>query len=227
MKKIIVTLIAIAAISASFAMPTILGSTGGYDVPNAYVAERTTISVNYVFNNDEDLGKDVYPSVAVTFPAGDITEIYASYKQADATFTSIGAKVAIPINFFSTDLAVGVGYAQASAVNELSGYAAVSKDICGVVTTMQVAYFSDGNKQEELVWKFNLDKAVTSKVNVGVDLGLGNQYFSVADQYNGTANTSYVNAYARVAFAEQFEAQFVAANIAQDAKFALGGAYKF
>jgi len=200
MKKLIISLLAIVAVSAAFATPTILGQTGSYAVSNAYVTDNVVAALSQNFS--DDFNDSDWPTVSLTVPLGNIVEVsgvYASMGYAvkdanndrngnrrgggrapqgsqfgnnnnddvvntiDGDFYGFGAKVAVPVNFFSADLALGGGYYRADGVNEVSAYAAVSKEIVeNVVLTGNVTYFTSEDKDSKNLGKGKLGSKANS-----------------------------------------------------------------
>jgi len=236
MKKIIVSLIAVIAVSAAFAYPTLSGGQGGIDVQNAYVTEKNTISVTQFVNEDA-----TWPTITMAVPLYNSAELYASYtnegganqEEVVSSLFSIGAKVALPVDFLGCDIAVGGNYSKAWSINELSGYVAVSRDFFGMTATVNYTYsqsesFGDSVSNEK--WAFNVDKAITNKVNVGLEFTAATYDYSIVpDYFYGWESSSKARgaAYARAAFADNFAMQAAVANIGQKAKFTLGGALTF
>jgi|GEM_PF-1614009 len=251
MKKIIISLLAIVAVTAAFATtPTILGQTGGYAVPNAYVADDVVIAASQNLNDDFD--GVAFPTVSLTVPIGNAVEVsgvYASagyvragrrgpvarYRVDDAVLYGFGAKVAIPVNFFSTDLALGVGYNRLDGTNEVSAYAAISKEVVNnLVVTANANYFSSESTRrgrtrtnDGFTYKFNIDAAVSDNVNLGVDFALGNTEFSVTDRYFGQSYASTANVYADVAVSDNFSIKAAMTNLSHDTDFVVGAAFSF
>ena len=225
MKKIIVSLLAIVAISAAFAYPTLTGATGGFSVPNAKVAPRTAIAVNqYVDINNQ------YPIISLTLPIGDVLEFSSSYSNNvnGESFFNLGAKVAIPVKFYGIGLAVGGEYSRAAGYNELAAYASVGKELFGIDVTANYQYFEDSASDiDGFALSFNADKAVSDKINIGVDYLVGQSKIDNETMWYNGSRAARGNAYIRVGVADNFKIQGAVANLGQDAEFVLGGAYIF
>ena len=238
MKKIIISLLALALVSIAFADTTLLGQTGGVQVPNAYVTDSAMISVNQVTGNS-GWGSSRYPSVNIVAPIGDIVEVSGSYYSfggyGDNNILTLGGKVAVPVNL-GADLGLGFTYSRSSTFNEVAVYGAVSKKVLGVVATANFKYF-EGNSDaynfsyDDTLLSFSLDKAFSNDVNIGVEYATGNPkgQTAIADSFYtyGHGYANYGNIYCRYQVTDNFKAQLAVTSVGKNAGLVVGGSYVF
>jgi len=115
MKKLLVSLVAMLAVTAAFAMPTMLGATGGLMVENAKIGEKIVVG-SYLLQ----FKKLMIPSVTLTVPVAALTEekgaldnieLSAAYtNDHGVNFTSFGAKYVLPLEFEGAAIAIGGNY---------------------------------------------------------------------------------------------------------------------
>jgi len=228
MKKLFFSVLALAALTASFAMPTIWGPTGGAQVAGTGIADRVEIAVNQLTSYATQ-----YPAVAVVAPIGDITEVSLAYWQADedANLFNAGLKVAIPAKNLGVDVAVGGNferihnYANKNYENVIL-FASASKELCKDFTATANYQFITGDLDNN-VFAINLEKVVS-------ELTLGAEYIISEDAYcssgfYGTVNSA--NVYARYSLNKDVELQTVIAGIGSDnhrcPETIIGGSLKF
>jgi len=110
MKKLIVSIVAMLAVTAAFATPTFYGATGGL----ATITAKTTPApvINSYFYQQEDLRLDVEAAFPIeTVPGLELSGMYTNYDVDgfDIDGFAAGAKYALPINAEGFSVAVG-GY---------------------------------------------------------------------------------------------------------------------
>lgn len=145
MKKLLVSLAAMLAVTAAFAMPTYFGGTGGLLLENGKVAEKLTI--HSYFYQDKTL---VFPNVQLTVPVAALTEkesaldnleISAAYQnhKNSGNFTAVGAKYVLPLEVEDLSAAIGGTYVDRG---EKTIYASGTYNVAdfGVDLTAQAAY---------------------------------------------------------------------------------------
>jgi hypothetical protein len=230
MKKLFILGLALTAACAAYAMPTLSGATGGFELPTADIAANgATIAVDQTTNQDGI----VYPNTRLLVGIGKMLEFGGKYEQI-TQFNSqdktdvwdVNAKLQI-LHTKGVKLAVGGDYGQSmgSVDHQWNGYAAATVRVCGIKATANVGYGKNiGADTKGYTGGFAAEKSLNERTAVGAEYLFGDKTGVFADV---SPYMSHGDVYLSHAITSKLSARVAVGGIGQDTSISLGGCYKF
>ena len=120
MKKLLVSVLALLAVTAAFAVPgSFKASTGGLLLPSAKIAEATTVSTQLYYSDSDGDDYCAFDNLQIVLPVGqfveglDNLEVSARYDFVSDRVNefTFGAKYVLPLELENISIAVGGQYA--------------------------------------------------------------------------------------------------------------------
>lgn len=206
--------IALALSAAAFAYPTVLGPSGGFQVPTAEIQQGWAIAID----RTESTAPEV-PNTVISFGLLENVEVGAQYVDfGGADQWSVNAKLALPIDLAGGAFAVGAIYADAGANNPFGVYAAgtfpVAEDFA---LTANVAHIDldAGGDDDDITVAVAAEKAFDNAA-VGAEV--------VTSLFN---TDTYGNLYVKYALSDALKVRLAWTGIGNATGFNLGAAYFF
>lgn len=185
MKKLLslgVVAVLLVSACAAYAVPTVFGPTGGFQVPTTDIAEGVQLSVDRFEGESTQ-----YPNSRVLVGVMEDLEVGAYYKQDQNTRAwNVNAKYALPFFTEYADLAVGAVYGEqfGQGAHVLAGYLSAGKEFFGLQTTAAVAYTElVETNDNQWVYALAAEKAFENDTKLGAEFvggfaaDFGNIYF--------------------------------------------------
>ena len=239
MKKILISLLAIVAISAAFAT-TGTGATGGVDVINAKIADGVKIGVDMPVSYLDNIES---PNAYVTVPIAGTVELSGSYANLQSIMVdpdldlqwnewiyTAGIKAGFGLGADKqVKVAVGGTYLNEAEKNSIIGnwanaYLAVTANVAGVDLTGNATYYFSTNDlmvDEDFSFGFAAEKALADDFVLGAEYVVGNGV-----NYKNLGK-SYGNLYGELTVGEKVDLKLALTGIGYATSVNFGIGYTF
>ncbi|HEX2948534.1 MAG TPA: hypothetical protein VHV83_03020 [Armatimonadota bacterium] len=237
MKKQLMLGMTLVISGAVYAIPTITGPTGGYELPTAGITNGTTVAIDNTVNEISPLIESRYPNTKVVYGVNNTFEIGALYQQDIMDFMisesdadtrdiwNVNAKFALPAGSNTTHFAIGGVYGE----NQLFGthlwnvYAAATTNVYGVKATANIGYqkLVEGD-DDGLIGGISAEMPLTKQLDAGAELVFSDKLISSLLE-----GSTHGNLYANYKFSDNLVGRAAFTGIGQSTATAFGIAYTF
>lgn len=243
MKTLFIFGLALLAAYAAFAIPTLTGPTGGFELPTAGIADKgVTVGIDVATSSNGV----AWPDTRAEFGCGKHLEFGALYESVQTgsgktDVWNINGKYQLPLDLGKTRLAVGALYGQGagSAIFHTWGvYASGTTPLWNTSATATLAYSGNLYHAQFIETK---SMAVTSGGTNGFTLGFADEmsldknnalgaeviFGDKTGIFDATAVKTHANLYLAHAFTDNFKTRIAYGGLFQNTGIYLGGEYNF
>ncbi|MHB9026197.1 MAG: hypothetical protein ACYC7E_18825 [Armatimonadota bacterium] len=177
MKKLFALAMAVAAMSAALAMPTLLGTSGGFLVQDASITTGVSLGITAQLSGSGDDDAEI-PPIHLQFGVRPDLEIGALYMDADDGPTwGVFAKYLLPFTLARATFAVGATYSDGDSYGqEWNGVLSGTWPAFGGSEFTAAIDFNSIEGDSETMYLFSLTKAFENKTKIGLEY-----YFNMQD----------------------------------------------